>query len=149
MLYSVFCTPYFVPYSGFLVYTTIKNEQNKEWNHVLDFSEATTRGVLFRMVFLEISQNSQENTCARVSFLIKLQTRPATLLKKRLWHRCFPVNFVKFLRTPFLQNTTGRLLLISDDSKYCFGFMLHFRVQDHNFYSIFHNLSNLYNYINI
>ena len=27
--------------------------------------------------------------------------RPATLLKKRLWHRCFPVNFVKFLRAPF------------------------------------------------
>ena len=27
--------------------------------------------------------------------------RPATLLKKRLWDRCFPVNFVKFLRTPF------------------------------------------------
>ena len=26
--------------------------------------------------------------------------RPATLLKKRHWHRCFPVNFVKFLRKP-------------------------------------------------
>ena len=26
----------------------------------------------------------------------------ATLLKKRLWYRCLPVNFVKFLRTPFL-----------------------------------------------
>ena len=38
--------------------------------------------------------------------------RPATLLKKRLWHRCFPVNFLKTLRTPFLQNTSGRLLLI-------------------------------------
>ena len=37
--------------------------------------------------------------------------RPTTLLKKRLWHRCFPINFVKFLRTPFLQNTSGRLLL--------------------------------------
>ena len=37
--------------------------------------------------------------------------RPATLLKKKLWHRCFPVNFAKFLRTPFLQNTSGRLLL--------------------------------------
>ena len=37
--------------------------------------------------------------------------RPATLLKKKLWHRCFPVNFEKFLRTPFLQNTSGRLLL--------------------------------------
>ena len=39
------------------------------------------------------------------------QTCPATLLKKRLWCRCFPVNFVKFLGTPFLQNTSGRLLL--------------------------------------
>ena len=37
--------------------------------------------------------------------------RPATLLKKMLWHRCFPLNFQKFLRTPFLQNTSGRLLL--------------------------------------
>ena len=27
--------------------------------------------------------------------------RPATLLKKRLWHRCFPVNFAKFFRTHF------------------------------------------------
>ena len=34
--------------------------------------EAATRGVLCKMVFSEISQNSQENTCARDSFLIKL-----------------------------------------------------------------------------
>ena len=27
--------------------------------------------------------------------------RLATLLKKRLWHKCFPVNFAKFLRTLF------------------------------------------------
>ena len=27
--------------------------------------------------------------------------RPATLLKKRLQHWCFPVNFAKLLRTPF------------------------------------------------
>ena len=27
--------------------------------------------------------------------------RPVTLLKKRLWHRCFLVNFAEFLRTPF------------------------------------------------
>ena len=35
--------------------------------------EAATRGVLCKTLFLEISQNSQENTCARVSFLMKLQ----------------------------------------------------------------------------
>ena len=40
-----------------------------------------------------------------------LGLKPATLLKKRLRHRCFPVNFAKFLRTSFLQNTSGRLLL--------------------------------------
>ena len=35
--------------------------------------------------------------------------RLATLLKKRLWYRCFPVNFANFLRAPFLQNTSVRL----------------------------------------
>ena len=50
---------------------------------------------------------------------VKLKTsngelsRPSQLLCLlcRLRHRCFPVNFAKFLRTPFLQNTSGRLLL--------------------------------------
>ena len=37
--------------------------------------------------------------------------RPATLSKKRLWQRCFPVNFVKFLRTSFVKNSSKRLLL--------------------------------------
>ena len=46
-------------------------------------------------MFLDILQNSQENTCARVSILIKLLTRPATSLKYRFWHRYFPVNFPK------------------------------------------------------
>ena len=36
---------------------------------------------------------------------------PATLLKKRLWHSCFPVNFVKFLRIPFYIEHLWWLLL--------------------------------------
>ena len=31
---------------------------------------------------------------------------------------CFPVNFAKFLRTPFLQNTSGRLILHFLDLKF-------------------------------
>ena len=58
--------------------------------------EAVIQRCSVKAVFLKISQNSQENTCARVSFLIKLQ------LKKRLWHRCFLVNIAKLLRTPIL-----------------------------------------------
>ena len=54
-------------------------------------------------MFLKISQISQENTCTRVSFLIKL---------KRLWHRCFLVNFTKFLTTPFFIEHLWCLLLL-------------------------------------
>ena len=50
--------------------------------------EAATGDVVQENLVLEISQILQESTCARV-----------TLLKKRLWHRGFPVNFAKFLRT--------------------------------------------------
>ena len=44
-------------------------------------------------------------------FFNKIAGRPATLLKKRLRHRCFPVNFAKFLITLSLQNTSETLLL--------------------------------------
>ena len=63
--------------------------------------EAVVQRCSVTKLFLEISQNSQENTCARVPFL----------LKKRLWHRCFPVNFVKFLRTSFFIEHLWLLLL--------------------------------------
>ena len=58
-------------------------------------------------MFLAISQ---ENTGARVFFKVAGLT-PATLLKKRLWHGCFPVNFEKFLGTPFLTKHLPWLLL--------------------------------------
>ena len=63
--------------------------------------EVVVQRCSLKNLFLEIWQNSQENTCARFSFLIKLQAYITTLLKERLCHRCFPVNFVKFLRTHF------------------------------------------------
>ena len=48
----------------------------------------------------------------RSLFLCKVVfIRLATLLKKRLRRRCFHENFTKFLRVPFLDNTSGRLLL--------------------------------------
>ena len=35
----------------------------------------------------------------------------AGLRRKRLWHRCFPMNFAKYPRAPFLQNTSRWLVL--------------------------------------
>ena len=37
---------------------------------------------------------------------------PESLFLIKLLARCFPVTFTKFLRTPFSQNTSGRLLLV-------------------------------------
>ena len=73
-------------------------------------TEAVTWRYSVKKVFLEISQNSHENNCSRVSFLIQLQA-PATLLKERLWCRCFSVNFAKFLRTPFFTEHLRWLIL--------------------------------------
>ena len=67
-------------------------------------------------MFLKISQNSQENTRVRVFFFL----RPATLIKKRLWHRCFPRNFAKFLRTAFpTEHLRWVILFLTMPKKYC------------------------------
>ena len=73
-------------------------------------SEAVVWRCSIKKVLLEISQNSQGNTCARVSLI----------LKERLCHKCFPVNFGKFLRIPFpfLIEHPWWLLLLLVISKY-------------------------------
>ena len=69
-------------------------------------SRAVVQRCSVKKVFLEISQNSQENTCARV------------FIKKRLWQRCFPLNFVKFLRILFFIEQLWWLLLEKFTSQY-------------------------------
>ena len=46
------------------------------------YTEAVAQRCPVKKMFLEISQNSQENTCARVSFLIRLQAG-LNFIKKR------------------------------------------------------------------
>ena len=83
------------------------NVNCQQYHHLkrdnFDHTDAVSQRCSVKNLLLEITQNSQENICARVCFFdINTGLRTATLLKKRLWHRCFPVNFAKFLRTPFL-----------------------------------------------
>ena len=55
-----------------------------------------------------------KHLCQSLFFNEVAGLRPATSLKKRLWHRCFPFNFAKFLRTSFFIEHLWWLLLISD-----------------------------------
>ena len=50
--------------------------------------------------------------------------RSVILLKKSLWHRCFPVNFGKFLRTPFFTEHLRWLLRNSDEALFMRKFVL-------------------------
>ena len=79
---------------------------------VLIIFRSSHRRCSVKEVFLEISQNSQEKYLCQSLFLNKVAgLRPAALLKKSFWHRCFPVNFAKFLRTPFFTEHLQWLLL--------------------------------------
>ena len=50
--------------------------------------------------------------CHSLFFSKLAGVRPANLLKKRLWHRCFLVKFVKVLRTTFFIEHLSWLLLL-------------------------------------
>ena len=80
---------------------------------LINDTETVVRRCSVKKVFVEISQNSQENTCARDSSLMKLQGEAWDFINRETlaqvwlatlkseWQRCFPKNFAKFLRTPF------------------------------------------------
>ena len=55
--------------------------------------------------------------CQSLFFNKVAGVRPAILFKKRLWHRCFPLNFAKFLRTPFFTEHLQWLLLFRQRQK--------------------------------
>ena len=76
-------------------------------------SEAATRGVRKRWCSQKLRKIHMKKHVPETLFNNVGGLRPATLLKKSLWHRYFPLNFTKFLRTTFLQNSSGRLLLHS------------------------------------
>ena len=59
-----------------------------------------------KVVLRNFAKFTGKHLCQSLFFNKVAGLKSPTLLKKRLWHRCFPVNFAKFLRTPFLQNTS-------------------------------------------
>ena len=75
----------------------------------MQLKEAVTRRCCLRKVFLKFSQNSQENTCVVISFLIKLLAQACNFFKKRLQFKGFTVN-VANLRVIFLEHLLWLLL---------------------------------------
>ena len=57
------------------------------------FSLVLSLSILYFKVFLKILQNSQENSCARVSLLIKLQAKACNFIKKGTLAKVFSCEF--------------------------------------------------------
>ena len=93
-------------YRGKIYYCMTLSAKEKEFTSL----RSSHRRCSIKKMFLKILQNSQKTTRVGVSFIKKLP-QVCNFLKKRLPHRCFPVNFVKLLRIPFFQNSSRRLLL--------------------------------------
>ena len=84
-----------------------KETETDSKKDTLRISEAVVRRCSVKKVSLKVLQNSQEDTYLKKSFWHDA----CNFIKKRLQHRCFLVNFTKFVRTPILQNIWKRLLL--------------------------------------
>ena len=86
--------------------------------------------------FLNVSQISRENTYVRVSFNKVAGQKTWYFIKRRLQHRCFPVKFLKVLRTPFLQNNSGGCFWKQKDILSSFYFLLLYIFHDRGPYHI-------------
>ena len=80
--------------------------------------------ISFQAIYIQVSRNSRPEVFCKKGFLRNFAKFTGkhlcqrlfineTLFKKSLWHRCFPINFAKFLRAPFLQNSSGGCFWVS------------------------------------
>ena len=93
-------------------------ESHANWKNLRTFSfteRSNHRRCSVKKVVLKYFANFTGKHLCWCLFLIKFQAcRTAPLLKMRLQHRCFPLKFAKFFRTPILKNICKGLLLITD-----------------------------------
>ena len=76
---------------------TFKSKQFVDINN----TEAAARRCSVKKYLLKISQNSQQNTCARVIF--KKSHRAGNFITRKIQHRCFPVNFAKIFQNSYFE----------------------------------------------
>ena len=96
-------------------FVQFKKHEKHPWKNVT-FTKSSTPPWVFFMFKKGVLKSSVKFTgkhlCQSLFFNKVIGLRAATLLKKRLWHRCFNMNFAKFLRTPFFIEHLCWLLLI-------------------------------------
>ena len=80
-------------------------------------------------VLKNFTTSTRKHLCQSLFFNKVAGLRPVTLLKERLWPRCFLMNFTKFLRKPFLKKTPPVVAPIVLCFKYFCGYCIYFLAQ--------------------
>ena len=91
-----YCSYYFSNYYCFTFIAYLLHRQIISIPHFVSFffnsiRQNTAQKEIFEIFF-----------CHNLCSILSKSNLSATLLRKRHWHRCFPANFAKFLKTPFL-----------------------------------------------
>ena len=95
----------------------------KNWpqNHIFTHCRSSHREVFCKKGALRNLAKFTEKYLWQSLFEVSIKLQ--ALLKKRLWRRCFPVNFAKFQRTPFLIEHLRWLILTLEFLKIIFSSM--------------------------
>ena len=79
-----------------------KESLGKCWNILWLYRSSRLYVICKKGVLGNFAKFTGKHLCQSLSFNKVAGLRLQTLLKEKLWHRCFPVNFAKFSRTSFL-----------------------------------------------
>ena len=88
-----------------MVLQSTKKEKKRNISQLALPTKAVVQICSVNKVFLEISQNSQESTCVRVSFLINLQAEACNFIKKETLGQVFSCEFYEISKNTLSYRT--------------------------------------------
>ena len=97
--------------------------QNQNLEYTIDIitRQKIRQPIVIGAYVYQMVQHTPRKIIPRSLFSTEVAGNELAVLKRRLVHGCLPVNFAKFLSKPFFWNTSGRLLLIIQNSNSNYG----------------------------
>ena len=87
------------------IFSAVKKGHVTQWVWLLYCIRSSRQQMFFKIGILKIFEKFRKHLQQSLFFNKVAGLHSSNLIEKRLWHRCFAMNFPKILRIPFLQNT--------------------------------------------
>ena len=99
-------------FERFCLYNQFDTLQNSYFEEYSFLRSSSPEVFCIKGAFKSLAKFTAKHQClAQPHFKYRWTSQPPTLLKNRLWHSCFSVNFVKFLKISFFHIISERQLL--------------------------------------